>query len=225
MEAVADIYNQEVYKGWRALDENPVDAADWQIVLENCRRERMPFIVALSGYRNPNFTVEQSNHKVIGFACLDVASRGIVGSVYSRGKHSARIYVMVKPQLRKCRVGTALIDKIFSLSSLSYNKKDPAYQFIDPWMDPLYDSKSFDTGEYRTLLMEIYVKNLGSKEKTTQGEEYNFIWNFLEDDFQMHLKSHSVGFACAENQGSRIFLDRLIFEHQCRDVDVPLPAN
>jgi hypothetical protein len=216
MEAVAAIYNQEVRYGWRSLDEKPVGLEAWRGIFNQCKTLKLPFVVALTEYRNPYIPIEQAGHKLMGFAFLDIASRGITGSINSSGKHSARLYVLVDPQYRRNRVGTALLDSVMSMASPSYHKKEDSYQFENPNMDPVYFPANKNPREYRTILIEVCVKNHGTKDDTAKGEEYQFIWNFLEGEFQTFLQSHAVSFGRCESQNPPVFLDRMIFEHQAR---------
>ncbi|KAI0128753.1 hypothetical protein BJ170DRAFT_622824 [Xylariales sp. AK1849] len=219
LDGIAQIYNQEVTKGWRAVDEKPVTVAQWRGIIQNCRKEQMPFIVALSGYRNPYVRLEDTHHPVIGFAYLDISSRGVAGSTASIGKHSARLYVMVDSEYRRRKVGTALLDRIFIAASISYLEKEDSYQWINPAQIPACFKPLHNPREYRTLLIEVYVKNLGIKEETAKGEEYQVIWNFLERDFNMYLGCHTSNFTYASNHDPPILLDRLVFEHMCRGAD------
>lgn len=216
MEAVAAIYNQEVQYGWRSLDEKPVSLPAWHGILNQCRSLKLPFVVALTEYRNPHVPIEQAGHQVMGFAFLDIGSRGITGSINSTGKHSARLYVLVDPQYRRNRVGTALLDAVMSMASPSYHQKEESYQFENAENDPVYLPAHRNPREYRTILIEVCVKNLGNKDDTANGDEYQFIWNFLEGEFQTFLHSHAVSFGRCETQNPPFYLDRLIFEHQAR---------
>ncbi|KAH6654274.1 hypothetical protein BKA67DRAFT_274035 [Truncatella angustata] len=217
MEEVTVIYNGEVAEGHRALDHDTISVQAFQAYLQHCRKEKIPFIVAMSEYRNPNIPVEQVDHRVIGFAFLDVASRGIFGSTRSNGKHSARMYVMVAKHHRSNRVGTALIDRMLVMTSRGYIKKENSYQWINPKNDPAYFSELRNPREWRVILMEIYIKNLGNVRNTHRDNEYKFVLKWLTLDFLFHMVSYTSNFG--KDDRHLDFVDRALFEHRCNDSD------
>lgn len=224
MITVAKLYNQEVENGWRALDQDAVNPQSWTQILRNCRDEILPFVVALSGYRDPNVPIGQAGHQVIGFAYLDIASRGVIGSVRTNTKCSGRLYVMVDPQHRRTRIGTALLDAILRVVSPQYMPKEQSYQ----WENPRGDSNYFECRSnahsqkrrWCSILMEVYIQNHGTRERTKRGDEYQVIWNWLEMDFSMNILSHSPIFGRADRLPTSPLLDQLVFEHRCSPADI-----
>lgn len=217
MSDVAAIYNEEVRTGWRALDQDPVLAEKFRSVLATTHRQNLPFFVALSGWRDPSVPVEKAGHKVIGFAFVDIAGRGIIGSTQTHSK-TLRLYVMVEPGSRQKRVGTAMIDAVLRLVSPQYTAKERAYQFVNPQKNPIYRAipQNPDVRSWRSVLMEVYVKNLREKKLTEKGTEYRVIWNWLEEDHHMMLINHLEMCNKASHLSDQ-WLDRLLFEHKCRD--------
>ncbi|KAK7969861.1 hypothetical protein PG988_008934 [Apiospora saccharicola] len=219
MGVVAQLYRQEVENGWRALDQKALDAQSWAHVLGRCQEHHLPFVVALSGYRDSRMPISKAGHQVIGFAVLDVASRGIVGSVATTAKCSGRLYVMVAPQHRRARIGTALLDSVLNIVSPQYSPKELSYQWESPHENHAYYPCRFnphsEKRQWCSILMEVYVQNKGTKENTTKGEEYQAIWNWLEMDLSMNLISHSPMFGRADHLPTSPILDRLVFEHRC----------
>ncbi|KAK7951179.1 Acyl-CoA N-acyltransferase [Apiospora aurea] len=224
MVAVAGIYKQEVENGWRALDQDVVQPPSWGHILGNCQEQNLPFVVALSGYRDPRMPIGKAGHRVIGFAFLEVASRGITGSVTTNAKCSGRVYVMVDPQHRRARIGTALLDAVLRAVSPQYSPKENSYQWENPQDNSTYHECRYDSHsaqrQWRSILMEVYVQNHGTKEKTTKGEEYQAIWNWLEMDLGMNLISHSPMFGRADCLPTSPLLDRLVFEHRCCPAEI-----
>ncbi|KAK7924538.1 hypothetical protein PG985_006592 [Apiospora marii] len=223
---VAQLYQQEVETGWRALDQKPVDAQSWARILSHCHEHNLPFVVALSGYRDPRMPVSKAGHQVVGFAFLDVASRGIVGSVITNAKCSGRLYVIVAPQHRRARIGTALLDAVLKVVSPQYSPKELSYQWVNPRDDPTYFPRRHnphsEERQWCSILMEVYVQNRGTKENTTKGEEYQAVWNWLEMDLSMDLISHSPVFGRADHLPTSPILDQLVFEHRCCPADIPV---
>ncbi|KAK8088200.1 Acyl-CoA N-acyltransferase [Apiospora hydei] len=224
MAAVAGLYKQEVETGWRALDQDVVQPPSWERILGNCQEQNLPFVVALSGYRDPRMPIGKAGHRVIGFAFLEVASRGIMGSVTTNAKCSGRVYVMVDPQHRRARIGTALLDAVLRAVSPQYGPKENSYQWENPQDNSTYHECRYNSHseqrQWRSILMEVYVQNHGTKEKTTMGEEYQAIWNWLEMDLGMNLISHSPMFGRADRLPTSPLLDRLVFEHRCCPAEI-----
>lgn len=218
MEDVTRIYNQEVRDGYRALDQDPQPVEAFRDFLRTCRSEKVPFLVAMSKYRNPNEPVDQAGHQVVGFAFLVVASRGLFGASRSNGKHSARMYVMVDPVFRRERVGTALIDRMLILTSRGYMEKENAYQFINPSNDPVYRSELYNPRQWLVILMEIFIKNLSNITTTKAGDEYTHLVEWLELDFDIEMVRHTSKYGIADCRGGA-YLDRLLFEHRCKCKD------
>ncbi|KAK8873159.1 acyl n-acyltransferase protein [Apiospora arundinis] len=224
MTPVAELYNHEVRNGWRALDRDPVYPPSWLQILNGCHEHNLPFVVALSGYRDPSMPITQAGHRVIGFAYLDMACRGIIGSVRTNAKESGRLYVMVDPQYRRARIGTAMVDAVLRAVSPHHTPKEHSYQWENPRENPDYFDYRYDAHsekrQWCSILMEVYVQNQGTKEDTTKGDEYQTIWNWLEMDLSMNLISHSPRCGCANNLPTSPFLDRLVFEHRCSPAEI-----
>ncbi|KAK8050414.1 hypothetical protein PG994_012144 [Apiospora phragmitis] len=219
MMAVAELYKQEVENGWRASDQDAVHPPSWAKILGQCHEHNLPFVVALSGYRDPRMPTREAGHRIIGFSFLDVASRGVVGSINTNAKCSGRLYVMVDPLRRRARIGTALLDAVLRAVSPQYSPKEHSYQWENPREDPTYFECRYNTHsekrQWCSILIEVYIQNQGTKAKTTKGDEYQAIWNWLEMDFNMNLISHSPMFGRADRLTTSPLLDRLIFEHRC----------
>ncbi|KAK6087959.1 hypothetical protein SCUP234_01025 [Seiridium cupressi] len=218
MKDVARIYNQEVCQGWRALDQESQTVAAFTQLLQLSRVEKIPFVVAMSEYRNPNIPIHEADHRVIGFAFLDVASRGVFGSTKSNGKHSAKMFVMVDPDFRRHRVGTALIDRVLIITSRGYLPKELSYQFENPDHDPTYNPELYNPRQWRTVQLEIFIQNLGNVATTIEGDEFKFIRDWLRIDFQFTLDMHTSNYGIADRHG-QMLLDRVVFEHRCGDSD------
>jgi L-amino acid N-acyltransferase YncA len=224
MEGVTRIYNHEVINGWRALDQEPQTAHTFCNHLRYCRSEQIPFIVAMSGYRNPYVPLNEASHEVIGFAFLDIANRGIFGSSKSNAKHSGKVFIVVDPKVRRNRVATALLDRLLIITSRGYLEKEMSYQFINPKNDPVYEPELRNPRQWRVLQMEIYVKNQSNVEATQRGDEYSLIRDWLSIDFNFTMDSYTSNYGIAERQ-VKIYLDRVVFEHRCHDSDANWEAE
>lgn len=217
MSDVAAIYNDEVRNGWRALDQEPIPAEKFRNVLAVTHRQGLPFFVALSGWRDSSVPASEACHKVIGFAFVDIAGRGIIGSTQTHSR-TLRLYVVVEPRSRKSRLGTAMIDAVLQLVSPKYTAKERAYQFVNPLKNPIYQtfSQNPKVRSWRSVLMEAYVENIREKNLTEKGTEYQAIRSWLEEDHRMMLINHLEMCNKASHLSGQ-WLDRLLFEHKCRD--------
>lgn len=217
MSDVAAIYNDEVRNGWRALDQEPVPAEKFRNILAVTHRQGLPFFVALSGWRDPNVPVADAGHKVIGFAFVDIAGRGIIGSTETHSE-TLRLYVVVERESRRNRVGTAMIDAVLQLVSPQYIAKERAYQFVNPHKNPIYRAipQNPEVRPWRSVVLEVYVENLREKKLTEKGTEYQAVWNWLEEDHRMMLINHLEMCSKASHLSDQ-WLDRLLFEHKCRN--------
>lgn len=218
MREVAQIYNREVKAGYRVLDREPVSFASFSYHLRYCQEEQIPFIVAMSEYRNPNMPLEEADHRVIGFAFFDIASRGIFGSTKSTGNQSAKLHIVVDPSYRRSRVASALLDRVLMMASQDYVAKAPSYQWVDSQNDPVYNKQGGNPRKWCTVQMEVLIENHGSLRNTALGQEYQFIHNWLELEYDFAIIHHTKNYAiCGRHE--QMFLDRLLLEHQCRDTD------
>ncbi|KAI0167722.1 hypothetical protein BJ166DRAFT_610468 [Pestalotiopsis sp. NC0098] len=214
MMACCTIYAQEVSNGWRALDQVAPGVEKFQNHLQLCQQQNIPFLVAMSGYRNPHLPIADQRHRVIGFAFLDIASRGLFGSTESNGKHSGRLYVMVNDRFRNNRVATALIDRMLIITSRGYLEKEASYQWVNPKNDPAYFPEGRSPRQWRTIQMEIYLENRGCPKDTKDCQEYNFIRDWLQLDFNFTEENYTSNYAIADHLLNKP-LDCLVLEHQC----------
>ncbi|ETS76291.1 hypothetical protein PFICI_11678 [Pestalotiopsis fici W106-1] len=211
---ICRIYAEEVCNGWRALDQVPLGIESFQEHFRLCRKDNIPFLVAMSGYRNPHIPVTEQKHRVLGFAFLDIASRGLFGSAESNGKHSGRLYFMVDSRVRYNRIATALLDRMLIITTRGYLANESSYQWLNPDNDPAYNAEGRTPRQWRTLQLEIYLKNLGTEAETKNGQEYGWIRDWLQVEFQFFESSFTSNYGFADRRGDTT-LDRLVLERRC----------
>ncbi|KAF2999973.1 hypothetical protein E8E14_006017 [Neopestalotiopsis sp. 37M] len=189
MADVSRIYTEEICNGWRALDQAPLDDEEFREHFRFCQKEGIPFLVAMSGYRNPHVPVTEQKHRVLGFAFLDIASRGLFGSAASNGKHSGRLYLIVDSRVRYNRIATALLDRMLIITSRGYLGNESSYQWVNPRQDSAYHQEGRGSRQWRTLQLEIYLQNLGTEGETKRGQEYEWIQDWLKVEFKFFESS------------------------------------
>ncbi|KAI0480697.1 hypothetical protein GGR56DRAFT_671789 [Xylariaceae sp. FL0804] len=183
MEGVATIYNMEV-QGIKVADRNPVGVDKFHNVLAGCRTQNMPFVVALGGYAEQDKT---DYHPVIGFAVVDTATRGIQGAYQTHGDIAGKLIVIVHPEYRHARIGTALMDVI------EYNPRKWWY-----------------------LEVNVHIQSGINEETTRQSEEFQWISKWLEDRFMFLLHAYDRNALRDSRQEIHPWIDRLTFRHDCR---------
>ncbi|KAI1502704.1 hypothetical protein F5X99DRAFT_149751 [Biscogniauxia marginata] len=214
LEGIADIYNNEVKHSYKVMDVEPVSLEKFRQLYLACRNEKMPFVVAFEGWYNSHKT---PNPKLIGFALVDAVARGLTGSYATHSRHGGKITVIVHPDFRRKKIGTALLDIILSSCSQRYFTRQ-GYQFENPTQDmtlmrPMYNSRT-----WRYLEMEVIIRTGESEEETRKGDEFQWIWNFLEARFLLILVHYDEKVLRDPRTNPKQGLDRLTFRHICRNL-------
>ncbi|KAI1631314.1 hypothetical protein F4809DRAFT_177739 [Biscogniauxia mediterranea] len=189
IEGVAEIYNNEVKNGYKVMDVNPVSVEDFRELFLTCVHEKSPFSVAVQGWHQPH-----TNHKprILGFALVDAVSRGITGSYFTRSRLGGRITVIVHPDFRRKRIGSALIDSILSSCSRIYFPKR-GYPFRNPHGDRrLMRPEYHPERQWHYLEMDVIIRSGENEEETRKGEEFQWIWNYLEERRRRNPNSTST---------------------------------
>ncbi|KAI1743720.1 hypothetical protein F4680DRAFT_471221 [Xylaria scruposa] len=208
IQLIAAIYNREVSEGYRAMDIKPIKPNDFHTVYERCQVERMPFVVAVEGYHGV------TDQKIIGFALITELSHGIAGSLETLSSRGGKLLVIVEPQYRRKKVGTALIDLITTNCTGWYNSKC-GYQFVNYTHDWISNEFGRSPRRWWYLEMEVMILSGDNEETTRKGKEFQWIWNFLEAKFGMMLKHYDEN--CCYEPRQMKWLDKLTFRRVCRN--------
>ncbi|RYP60981.1 hypothetical protein DL771_010294 [Monosporascus sp. 5C6A] len=216
MEGVAAIYNREVNNSYKVVDTQPVTVAKFHELLRGCKAQSQPFVVAVADWHFAD--MENSENSIIGFCLVDALERGISGSYNTSTKPCGKIIVVVHPDWRRKKLGTALIDVIMSSCSTRYTSRQ-GYQWVNTPDDEVHVRPSYNKRRWHTLQIEVLVKSGKSKGDVQRGEEYRWIFEFLEAKFALLLTKHDEKLYYHPSQalGLNHWLDRLTFEHRCRD--------
>ncbi|KAI1313675.1 hypothetical protein F5Y03DRAFT_389974 [Xylaria venustula] len=210
IEAIAAIYNQEVADGYKLMDTKPVRQEDFRTIYSQSLVEKMPFVVAVAGWHG---AMNTSHQEVIGFALITAVSRGIAGSYDTSSRRGGKLLVIVKPQCRRKKIGTALMDIIIT-NCTGWHMSKGGYQFVNfthDWMSNEYGS-SPRTWWY--LEMDIMIRSAENEERAREGEEFQWIWNFLESKFTLLLQHYDE--KCFYHPHKMYWLDKLTFRRDCR---------
>ncbi|RYP07987.1 hypothetical protein DL765_008954 [Monosporascus sp. GIB2] len=216
MEGVAAIYNREVNNSYKVVDTQPVTVAKFHELLRCCKAHSQPFVVAVADWHFAD--MENCENSIIGFCLVDALERGISGSYNTSTKPCGKIIVVVHPDWRQKKLGTALIDVIMASCSTRYTSRE-GYQWVSTPDDEVHVRPPYNKRRWHMLQVEVLVKSGKSKEDVQRGEEYKWILEFLETKFALLLTKHDEKLYYHPSQalGLNHWLDRLTFEHRCRD--------
>jgi len=134
MPSCAAMYNLEVTSGEGTLDIQEVVPAQFEMVLERCRKLQLPFITVVKGAWPDALGY---HGKVVGFGFMDTYRTGMSPGIHSIT--SALAYVFVHPEYRRKKIGTGLLDKLMSVTSAAYTRKDGIVDLCLEY-DPVYAS-------------------------------------------------------------------------------------
>ncbi|RYO85864.1 hypothetical protein DL762_005011 [Monosporascus cannonballus] len=216
MEGVAAIYNREVNNSYKVVDTQPVTVAKFHELLRSCKAHSQPFVVAVADWHYAD--MENCENSIIGFCLVDALERGISGSYNTSTKPCGKIIVVVHPDWRQKKLGTALIDVIMASCSTRYTSRE-GYQWVGTPDDEVHVRPPYNKRRWHMLQVEVLVKSEKSKEDVQRREEYKWILEFLETKFALLLTRHDEKLYYHPSQalGLNHWLDRLTFEHRCRD--------
>ncbi|KAH7037881.1 uncharacterized protein B0I36DRAFT_428425 [Microdochium trichocladiopsis] len=254
MKAVAEIYNLEVRDSHRTLDTNPVAETDFDQLFTRLKAIDAPFLVAVKGWhksllpsspsaarkRRNATTTNNKNNIIIGFALVDVLSPGIAGSPLTCAAPCGRITLIVHPDHRGKRIGTAMMDVILSVCSQRHHSLG-GYQFVNPSDDRRFVEPMDNLRRWYTLFLDLLVES--SPESATLYQRFAasadaaapprtaehraqrlrqhrewWVAEWLESRFGTLLVEHTERLykhdsADAKGRG---WLDRLVMKHECR---------
>jgi GNAT superfamily N-acetyltransferase len=210
IEAITAIYNQEIADGYKVMDTVPVSSGNFHRIYSQCLDQKMPFVAAIGGW---HCAADESYPNVMGFGLVTAVDRGISGSYETLSKPGGRLLVIVKPEYRRKKIGTALIDIILSSCSTRYLPKG-GYQFVNITQDRTLMRYESNSRKWFYLEMEVMILSVENENKTRQLEEFQWIWNFLEAKFCLLLKHYDD--RCFFEPLQKRWLDKLTFRHTCR---------
>ncbi|KAF2970256.1 hypothetical protein GQX73_g3255 [Xylaria multiplex] len=191
MEAITAIYNQEIANGYKVMDTKPVRQDDFQSIYNQCLTEKMPFIVAVKGW----YGEIDISQEIIGFSLVTAVSRGIAGSYETLSRCGGKLLVIVKPECRRKKIGTALIDILVTNCTGWYISKG-GYRFENYTHNWISTGFGSSPRKWWYLEMDVMIRSGEDEEKTRKGNEFQWIWNFLEAKFDLILKHYDEKCFC-----------------------------
>ncbi|KAI0460425.1 hypothetical protein F5B21DRAFT_519169 [Xylaria acuta] len=210
IQIITAIYNREISDGYKVMDTKPIRPDDFRTIYNQCQAEKMPFVVAVEGCHGVIDTLHQ---RIIGVALVTAVSRGISGSYETLSSRGGKLLVIVEPEYRRKKVGTALIDLIITNCTGWYMPKG-GYQFMNSTHDWISNEFGSNPRKWWYLEMEVMILSGVNEEKNRNGEEFKWIWNFLEAKFNLILKHYDE--KCFYEPRQMNWLDKLTFRRDCR---------
>ncbi|KAJ3580015.1 hypothetical protein NPX13_g548 [Xylaria arbuscula] len=212
MDDIEAIYNQEVMDGYRMMDTKPVEKDDFRRLYAQSLAEKMPFIVAVEGWYG-TIDIEHQRQRVIGFSLVTAVNRGITGSYDTLSRRGGKLLVVVRPEYRRKKVGTALIDIAITNCTGWYISKC-GYQFVNFTHDWISNEFGRSPRKWFYLELDAMIRSAKTEEQARNGEEFRWIENFLEAKFNFLLKHYDE--KCFYKEQKMQWLDKLTFRRDCR---------
>ncbi|KAL7626978.1 hypothetical protein AAE478_003753 [Parahypoxylon ruwenzoriense] len=212
MERVAEIYNEEVRSSYKLPDKFPVVASKFRQLLYGCLMQGLPFFVAVEGWHGH----KNCDNYVVGFALVDVVLRGIMGSYSTHGAPCGKITIVVEPEFRRQNICSALLDAVLICCSSRYTAR-LGYEIVNPDKDPRFLCAASNVREWHHVEMEVPIPSKGPHNNFEDGEDSRWIFDYLAKYFDMDLV-HWDEKIYRDDRFGGVWLDRLTFRHQCRDL-------
>ncbi|OLN83379.1 hypothetical protein CCHL11_02997 [Colletotrichum chlorophyti] len=196
----ASIYNMAIAKNMRLVDTNSVSAQRFESIMNECKRENLPFIVAarqkadLTDAKNwPSLDAYQQYMKwkktqpteelcseaaIYGLAYLSPYERGVGGGT-GVASQTAKATVFVHPEHRRCGVGSALLHRLLTQTSILF-----VGHVEYKWSDPTATVDYFYKPEFRDIHRIIFQSMMKD-----EGDD-NLKWM---DDFMSTFQFDKAG--------------------------------
>ncbi|SPO01106.1 uncharacterized protein DNG_03853 [Cephalotrichum gorgonifer] len=225
--AITRIYNIEVRGAGMTPDSKPVRANVYQQILQACKANMKPFIVAVKRgdeLADPSQWPNKKAHEdwlrlkraqgedigkeeVVGFAYLCAFDYGVWSSE-GNAQYSAKVRCFVDPDHRRSGVGRALVDLMLQMTVTGYKAKcDSVWQCQNP--SKVFDRIAFNnTKKYHRIFIEVYFKNKGDP-------VFKGLRTLLENEFGFTLMGHILGAYMTARGEESEWLDKYIWGMDC----------
>lgn len=198
-EALAQIINSDMEEEYPSIFETvAITASHVHKLYEECKVSRRPFIVAtelpksaktfMDPAKWPSMEAYQEfcteyeeflktqqaempvSAKVLGFAVATEATIGFLSTASAATRYACRLQVVVHPQYRRQKVGTALLDKILSVV-YPYHRSLIDYEWKCDEPEGTYETPTRNNvRQYNKIYMETYVEHKGLQDVSWKAE-------------------------------------------------------
>jgi L-amino acid N-acyltransferase YncA len=153
----------------RCVDLDRLSFQDMRDRVDECEREKLPFLVAAEGKVGFGHAMNNENEKILGYAmaCDFTGPR-------TANRFTAELELFVHPRKHRLGIGRCLLDKILEICDPSYIPKHGYFFDCAPDKRPLYCS-----GGNRSLARLIFIVHYPADDDC----EYKWIRNWLERDY------------------------------------------
>ncbi|KAH6681992.1 hypothetical protein B0J14DRAFT_469325 [Halenospora varia] len=213
---IAMVYNHHIATTFITEDQAPVTEDDIEFMIENAKKENLPFIVAIRGQapRLQDSLGRRTASKkaampkcemVIGFATAEIYNYGLGGARTGRSRSTANLMLYVHPEYKRKGVGRNLLDRLVHNMSPGYG-----YRKACSWLNPENDTvhESGGPGHFHQILFQLPVL---PKDDPNLAWIKNFLYNGYFFTEEARLKS--IGRSRA-TPGPAKWLDVVVFQGQ-----------
>ncbi|KAK1962904.1 hypothetical protein LY78DRAFT_585777 [Colletotrichum sublineola] len=228
----AETYNAVVAAhDHQAVDTNSVSAERFEFIIEECLKDKLPFVVAavqkadLSDVNNwPSLDAyrqymkwrqsqpqedEPAEHGIYGFAFLGSYERGI-GGLSSTASPAVKATIFVHPDHRRGGIGSALIHQLLTQTSVLYYGNGVKYK----WEDPNHGDDSFRMLGFRNvhrIIVHTMVKSEGD-------QSLKWMDNFMAS-FQFEKSGRLSQIYQVDTPHGVEWYDQIIWQHWANKID------
>ncbi|KAI4862875.1 hypothetical protein F4820DRAFT_428823 [Hypoxylon rubiginosum] len=197
-------------------DRQDVTPENFNRLLLGCSVNSLPFVVAVQGPAGDKLE-DYEPDRIIGFALVGLATRGLMGSYATSGEHNGKITAVVRREFRRKNVGTALLDVVFTICSPIHNPIR-GYEVVGIFEhrgDPTYWPAERHPRRFIHLEMDYVLPGGTSIEAVEATDAFQWIDDYLYVNFQMSLVHHDDLYI-SDRRFEPGWFDRLVYRHRCR---------
>ncbi|OHE98696.1 hypothetical protein CORC01_05962 [Colletotrichum orchidophilum] len=228
-EACAEIYNLAVGKDHLVIDTYPVSAQRFEYIMGECKRQKLPFIVATAKKTELNdpknwpsrdayrqYMKWKKSHSqeelapettIYGFAYLRPYETGI-GGLTGNATPTVKATIFVHPEHRRGGIGSALLHQLLSQTSILYHGYVKC-----KWADPDANEDAFHKPDFRDI-HRIVVHTMAQSEG---GHSLKWMENFVAS-FQFEQAGHlSQVYKVTHSHGAEWY-DQVIWQHWAKKI-------
>ncbi|KAI1375017.1 hypothetical protein F4677DRAFT_151071 [Hypoxylon crocopeplum] len=217
MEQVAKIYNLEVQKSYNVPDKSALKTAAFRGHLRICKKDHLPFFVAVDDWVPRKTRGSAYDDKVMGFAMVDVAARGVTGSLNTYSANHGKLTVVVHPDYRRLNACSGMIGAVLHCCSRNY-KPQFVYHLVGVEADATYSPAHLNARMWQYIDLEVVLPSGPSPEAVRESPECKWRLDYLKKWFDMGLVRHEEKMYQDKRCGNS-WLDVLTFRHVCRPIE------
>jgi len=221
---IAEVYNHYVEHTIIPEDQKVVRAQTFDRCIQNCRKNELPFIVAIRGNRPPStdalgrlpksstdVTLPQ-HEAIVGFSFAECYNFGTAGLQCGRSRCNAVLHLYVDHRHQHKGIGRNLLDRMMHIVSDAYGHRN-AVQWMNP---PAKFAKIYDSSKASRWHSLYFYLPVEKQDDADYIRTSKFLNRF---HFQKQCVLKSAARSSTEHGGAR-FIDLAIFQGTALQVDM-----